>query len=247
MTRQIPLFKTLEIETSAQCNRKCPGCLRNSIPDKESTSSWFKDNLLLDDTFKRILYEARQMGFNGNVCLSHYNEPLLDPRIVDLARYTKQMGFVHVFMGSNADFLTEDLARELDGSIDEIGFALYMLEPKLSERASWIKSLFKKTHVTANYGDHMITHFSPLDDHEALAAAHCKNRCMHPFKRMVVNHRGDMLLCCDDLTGHFDLGSVYTNSLEELWYSEKHQELVLALSQPGGRAIHPHCLSCPRA
>lgn len=244
--RRIELFKTLEIETNSSCNRRCPGCIRNSIPDKSATRSWFEDHQLSLVDFNRVLDESCALGFQGPVCLSHYNEPLMDPRIADLARIVKKRGFARVFMGSNADLLTEELTKNLDGSLDEIGFALYMDEPQLSKRSAWIKGLFKKTYVTIAHGDHMITHYSPLADHVALAAAHCNNVCRHPLKRMIVNHKGDMLMCCDDLTGHFDLGNIRDHTIEELWYGDEHQRMVLALCQPGGRSVHPHCVSCPR-
>jgi radical SAM protein with 4Fe4S-binding SPASM domain len=247
MNNIFPLFRTLEIETNSYCNRKCPGCLRNSTPNKDATESWFKHNQLPFDTIQKIFNDVLTLGFRGGVCLSHYNEPLADLRIVDIAKLAMSKNFSSVFMGSNADYLTEELAHNLDGNINEIGFALYMQEPFLSQRAQWIKSLFHKTKVSAVYGDHMITHYSPLcDDVNVIAAKNCNNVCGHPPKRLIINHKGEMLFCCDDLIGHFDLGNVYESTVEELWYSDKHQELVLALRNRGGRSIHPHCTSCPR-
>ena len=79
-----------------------------------------------------------------------------------------------------------------------------------------------------------------------LSERYAGNPCGEPIKRMIVNHRGDMLMCCDDMIGNFALGNVHEQSLEELWFSERHQDLLLALEQPGGRACHQHCLSCPR-
>jgi len=63
---------------------------------------------------------------------------------------------------------------------------------------------------------------------------------------MIVNHKGQQLLCCDDLIGNFNLGTIYEKSIEELWYSNTHQNYVLELLKSGGRKIHSHCLSCPR-
>lgn len=244
----IPLFRRLEIETHSTCNRRCPWCIRNSIPDKETTRSWFETNILETEDFVRILDQALDMGFHGEVCLSHYNEPLMDERIIDLANTTRSRGFSRVFMCSNADFLTEELARQLDGVLNDIGITLYMDEPKRSERASWIKTLFTRTRVDMSPGAApMITHFSPLIDIERLVRANADHPCHHPLVRMIVNHRGEMLMCCDDLTGHFDLGTIHESTLAELWYGERHQRLVQALQRTGGRSCHSHCRTCPRS
>ena len=247
---RIPLFQRLEIETHSECNRRCVTCLRNSIPDREAVASWFSPNSLHVDDIKRVLEQSQAIGFNGEVCLSHYNEPLMDERIVDIAVMVRSMGFKQIFLASNADFLTPELAQGLDGVVSYIGFAFYMGEPNLSKRMEWTKSLFRKTRLTLAAGapedQHMVTHFSPIADVIQLGRQHQNNKCVRPLRRMIVNHRGDMLLCCDDLIGHYDLGSIHQSTIEELWYSEKHQHLVRELMNPGGRKVHPHCLNCPR-
>lgn len=247
MNKRIQLFKRLEIETQSTCNRKCPECIRNSIPDRESVSSWFELNQLSTEDFYRVLNQTIEMGFKGEVCLSHYNEPLMDERIIDLAKETKKLGFSRVFMCSNGDFLTEEIAKGLDGVLDDIGFTLYMEDPQRAKRDTWIKSLFKKTKISVDHAQvRMITHNSPLVDVNSVTKKHQNNPCTLPQVRMIVNHRGQMLMCCDDLVGNFDLGTIHEKSIEQLWYDEKHQNYVIELTKAGGRSIHPHCMSCPR-
>lgn len=246
MNKQIPMFSRLEVETQSTCNRFCGTCLRNSIPDKEATSSWFSKNQLQTEVIHRVFHEAQAMGFTGEVCLSHYNEPLMDERIVDIARYAKNLGFKRVFMCTNADFLTEELAAGLDGVLNDVGVTIYLDEPKFSKRWAWVKSLFKATRVDGGPADHMVTHYSPLTDTIQLSRTMSGRTCNRPLQRMIVNHKGQMLLCCDDMIGNFKLGTVHDNSIEELWYSDEHQRLVSSLLRPGGRSVHQHCLSCPR-
>jgi len=251
MNKRINIFPRLEIETQSTCNRTCPTCIRNSIPDRESVSSWFEKNQLPIETIEKIFVESTKIGFRGEVCLSHYNEPLMDERIIEIAKMARKFQFSRVFMCSNGDFLTENLANELDNLMDDIGFTLYMNEPTRSKRDMWIRTLFKRSkikiaHYTDGEHDRMITHNSPLVDASSLAKKFSNNPCHHPQKRMIINHRGQMLLCCDDLVGNFDLGSIHESSIEELWYSEKHQDHVISLMNYGGRKINQHCLTCPR-
>lgn len=244
--KRIPLFGQLEIETRSTCNRTCDACIRNSHPDRAAVAPWFEENEMPAETVMRLFNEAQQMGFRGLVCLQHYNEPLQDARLAMFGALAKGMGFSYVFTCTNADFLSEARAAELDGKFDEIIVALYMGEPNKSKREAWVRTLFHKTKLSFTGGVFIPTHYSPLYPVTSLAKKHAGNACSEPIRRMVINHRGDMLMCCDDMTGHFDLGNVRDRSLEELWYSERHQDLVLALEKPGGRAAHPHCLSCPR-
>lgn len=243
---KIPLFKRLEIETSSLCNRRCTTCIRNSIPDKESTSSWFSMNELDKALIVRIFEQSQMIGFNGEICLSHYNEPLLDHRIVDISQKARSFGFSRVFMCSNGDHLTEELASHLDGVVHDIGFTIYTSGQHKQERIAWIKSLFKQTKIVIGAEQHMITHHSPLCDVNVIAQKHRNNPCRHPLTRFVVNHKGEMLLCCDDLTGHFSLGNIADKSISELWYSDAHQNLVNSLQNSGGRMLHDWCKACPR-
>ena len=78
---EITMFQFLDLETIGNCNRRCVGCIRNSHPDKIETASWFSGALLPWEVIEAALDECRDGGFKGGVCLSHYNEPLMDDRI----------------------------------------------------------------------------------------------------------------------------------------------------------------------
>ena len=255
----IPLFERIEIETQSTCNRKCVWCIRNSDPDKVATAPWFKKTQLPVEIIDKIIDESLAIGFkprnNYDICINHYNEPMMDKRLVDIIKRIKSKANFGIFCGSNADYLTKKLAGELDGLIDEIGFTLYYGGEKFIKRRDHIKTLFNKTKITICDGSNdetypMLTHYNPIvKDVNEIAKSRQSNICRHPLKRLIINHLGEMLMCCDDLTGNFKLGSIYENTVEELWYGEKHQRLVAALQKPNGRKVpgNEHCLTCPRS
>jgi len=204
--------------------------------------------LLPIEIIKEALDQCVELGFDGGVCLSHYNEPLMDKRIAEIAELAKSYGrFKPIFMNTNGDFLSKTLAQDLDGLLDKILVSLYMQEPRKSERAKWVKSLFHKTDaIPLTQSDHIPTHFSPAFDVKSLAEEHKNHGCPEPRIRVVINHRQQYLLCCDDVIGNFDLGTFPGTSIKDYWFGEKHKSIMNNLSNSGGRLLYPYCTTCPR-
>ena len=245
----IPLFKQANFETCSTCNRVCPTCIRNSHPDRQALQSWFEPEYLPIKAIKDVLEQCIDLGFIGSVCLSHYNEPLMDERISDISRMVRSYDqFSKVYFHSNGDLLNEDLASDLDGALDEIIFTLYMNDPVKSKRAEWIKSLFKKTKVDIIVDSkHIATHFSPAYDVKALAEQYKNNPCTsEPQQHLIINHRGEYLLCCEDVIGNYDLGTIFQTSVEDYWFGDKHIGIVTDLMGAGGRLKYEYCATCPR-
>lgn len=242
------LFKTIDFETCSMCNRFCSTCIRNSHPDREVVRSFFEPNYLDVEIIKDALDQVVELGFTGGVHLSHYNEPLMDERIADIARLARSYGqFKYVALNTNGDFLTEELAQSLDGVLNHLIISLYMKEPKKSERAEWIRGLFHTTDVRiVTQSDHIATHFSPAFDMEALIEQNINHDCPDPRMRVIINHRRQYLLCCDDVVGNFDLGTFPEISIKDYWFGEKHVNIVNNLRNKGGRLSYEYCTTCPR-
>ena len=237
MERKIAPFPKVEIETSSYCNRRCPTCVRNSYPDRTKVESWFTENYLPDDVVYNLIDQLEKMSFRGDLGLQHYNEPLLDPRIVNFGKYAKTKNiFNEVSFHTNGDFLAPEMIENLDGVFHRISISLF----------HYPMHQFKKTKIVLVGDDHITSHFSPKPDFDTLVQRNRDAPCDYPFRGMYVNHLGEFLLCCEDFLGHFDLGNVKDRTLEELWFSEKHQEILLNLEKPNSRHLYPHCAICSR-
>jgi radical SAM protein with 4Fe4S-binding SPASM domain len=243
--RRSPLFGRLEIETCSNCNRTCGTCLRNSYPDRERVESWFGDALLPTETVYSILDQAHRLGYQGDVNLQHYNEPLLDVRIEQFGQYVQSKGRA-VGICTNGDFIAEERVKTLDGAFTWMDVALYMDKDAQAKRQAFLESMFSKTRLRFTGGGHMTTHFGPQPHLNRLIQSSVETPCFEVWRRMIISHKGEMLLCCDDMPGHFDLGNVFDSTLEQLWFSEKHQDIMWTLAKPGGRKNYAHCAGCPR-
>jgi hypothetical protein len=221
--------------------------MRNTEPDTESVKSHFSGRLLPTESIKRIVNESIDAGFYGTVCLSHYNEPLMDGRIIEIARWIASRGLRTVAC-SNADMLSESLAKALDGVFKKLSLSFYMDEPVKSQRIEWCKGLFKRCEIEILDGSHIIaTHGARGFDLVQLSQSFGSRPCFEPDKRMVVNHTGKIMLCCSDMIGRFGVGSIYEDlTMAELWNHPSRRMYTEALKSSGGRSVHPHCLACPR-
>jgi hypothetical protein len=64
--------------------------------------------------------------------------------------------------------------------------------------------------------------------------------------RVIINHKRQFLLCCDDVIGNFDLGTFPETSIKDYWFGEKHSQIVRDLKERGGRHKYEYCYTCPR-
>ena len=67
--------------------------------------------------------------------------------------------------------------------------------------------------------------------------------CSQPFRQMVVRPTGEVSLCCNDALGMCTLGDVRTQTLAEIWNSEKYQALRNEMLTNGRRNL-PLCKDC---
>lgn len=239
------LFEVLDLETKSSCNRTCLTCLRNSHPDRERVQPWFKERYMPMEMIKDAIEQCRELGFTGRVCLSHFNEPLLDERLPEIVALVRP--YFKTFFNTNGDFFTPELASKLDGLVDRIIVSLYMGEPVRSKRAEWVLSLFHYTQIDiASDSTHATTHYSPNKDLQELIDKQIDSTCGQPRIHCIINHAGQFLLCCDDFVGNFEFGKFPEVSIEEYWYGYKHMEMTKLLSQAGGRKNYSYCSICPR-
>jgi len=241
------LFDELNIETQSTCNRGCPTCLRQSHPDKAALAARFVRRQMPSAMVYSLLDQAAALGFRGRVCLQHFNEPLQDERIGDFGRYARSLGvFSEVYANTNGDYFTAERCAALDGAFDRLHVALYSGDK--AARAAQYRGRFKTTVLTFTQGEHIVTHFSPFTNLDGEIAAHQFSPCEREAQmRCIIGWDGRMMLCCEDITAQYGLGSSHETSLRDLWFGPRHSAVLALLSQPSGRLAFPYCAACPRS
>lgn len=58
-----------------------------------------------------------------------------------------------------------------------------------------------------------------------------EKKCVRPFRELTVYTNGDINLCCQDWRGQCILGNLHEQTLDEIWYGEKHLQYLQSLYQ----------------
>ena len=260
ITRTIPLFERLQIESQSNCNRSCWFCPR----------TYDRSGKYLDETGKSLIHQlptekilelldqAQAMGFRQRVGFHHFSEPLLDKRNVMLAQEARKRGMIP-YLNTNGDVLRRDdaLCEEVKCVYMLIVVGLYDYETNQEmEEAKryWQARLaganlqFSSIGVSGVKSAHSIgipKALVPSDSRMALPDFTYANApCHRPLIRMIIRHDGEMCNCHEDTYGAFTLGNVYENPLEELWFSERHVRVIDNLIA-GRRDKYRLCRNCP--
>jgi radical SAM protein with 4Fe4S-binding SPASM domain len=250
----------MQIESQSNCNRSCWFCPR----------TYDRAGKYLDETGRSVvrqmptskildlLDQAQELGFQGRVTFYHYSEPLLDQRNIMLAHEARKRG-MRPYLHTNGDVLKKDdgLCTELKRAYGLIVIGLYDYETngKLEEaKRYWRQKLaganlefspIGSSGARSAYSIGVPRALVPPDPRMAMPDfTYINAPCHRPLVRMLIQYDGEMCNCCEDTYGSFKLGNVYESSLEELWFSERHVQLVENLVA-GQRQKYELCRNCP--
>jgi len=260
LNEAIPLFERLLIESQSNCNRSCWFCPRTYDRSGKYIDAGGKSVLNQMSTEKIIdlLDQAQALGFKGGIGFHHYSEPLLDNRNIILAQEARRRG-MKPDLHTNGDVLkTNDaLCEEVKKvyGLVVVGLYDYRTNQELEDmkrywlaRLSGVKIEFSPIGLASGRSAHSIgipRALVPTDPRMSTPDLTFANApCHRPLIRMIIQHDGEVANCCEDTHGAFKLGNVYQCSLEELWFSKQHVQVVEDLIA-GQRQKYHLCLNCP--
>jgi radical SAM protein with 4Fe4S-binding SPASM domain len=184
---------------------------------------------------------------------------LLDDRNITLAQEAKQRG-MKPYLHTNGDVLKSD-DRLCENVINTyvfivVGLYDYQTNTQLEQAKQYWKDRLKGVNklefsTIGVFGikgaDSMGVPKAlvPTDSRMAIPDLTYANApCQRPLIRMIIQHDGEVCNCCEDTSGAFKLGNVYQQSLEDLWFSDHHVQIVQDLAG-GNREKYTLCQNCP--
>jgi radical SAM protein with 4Fe4S-binding SPASM domain len=260
VTNRIPLFERLLIESQSNCNRSCWFCPRTYDRSGKYLDSMGNAVLKQMPTEKilDLFDQAQALGFQGSVGFHHFSEPLLDQRNILLAREAKRRG-MKPDLHTNGDVLKRDsaLCAEVERVYYQVvvGIYDYQTDAELDEIKSYWRKRLPRVDVRFScigvagarsaYSIGVPKALAPSDSRMSIPDLTYSNApCHRPLIRMIIQHDGEVCHCCEDIGGIFKLGNIHQNSMEELWFSEHHQQIINELVA-GEREKYGLCRNCP--
>lgn len=233
--KRLGLFTSTNIETFGYCNRKCSFCFNNEkFPDREV-------GIMSIDVWQKIVNELSIIKFAGRLAPYFFGEPLLDKRILELISYArKKCPYSFIQINSNGDILKEHFLLSLiKNGLDRIHITNY----DDVENNNLLK-LSKKYPYHVDYraweNISLVNRAGKIFDKEN---RNINKPCMRPSNQLVINWKGNVLLCCQDYYEEYILGNVKDESIQKIWYSVQFQKYRKIL-KAGNRKAIDICKNC---
>ena len=236
-------FGTIEIETINRCNGECGFCPVSHGNDPREYKK------MSCELFKKVIGDLKDMEFKGWIFLMSNNEPLLDVRIVEMLRYTKeQMPKNNVCLYTNGKLLTVDKFDQIINIVDHFYLDNYRDDLEYTPAAKMVLE-YIKTHPEVS--DKIEINVTRTNAKRGSRAGLVKNRifqklpsmCLHPFIQMEIRPDGKVSLCCNDAIGSYTLGDVSQQTVWEAWNSPEYQNIRKVMVEEGRQGI-PRCVNC---
>lgn len=239
-----PLFDNIEVETINRCNGNCSFCpVNRNIDPREK-------KVMSRELFERIVYQLEEIGYSGRFTTYSNNEPLMDERIVEFNQFArKHLPNARMHMFTNGTLLTLDKFVALTDVLDELIIDNYHQQLKLIKPCEQIKEyceehpeLKKKVTISLRKPQEILTSRGGTAPNRKELVEYGKDRCVLPFKQMIIRPDGKISLCCNDALGRFTLGDTNKEKLLDIWYGPRFQMVRKCLY--GGRENWGNCKNC---
>lgn len=239
-----PLFNHVEIETINRCNGKCSFCPVSVKHDIR------KKMIMSDELFKKIIDDLAELKYDGKIALFSNGEPMLDPNIIDRHAYMrKKLPLARTHLFTNGTLLTLDKFIKLISYLDELIIDNYNQKLELNDTSKEIlaycdknKDLIDKVTIVLRKEDEVLTSRGGDAPNRKDKIEFIKERCVLPFRQLIIRPDGKVSLCCNDPYGRITLGDFSKQTAKEIWYGTKFAEIRKKIMQ--GRGYIEHCKYC---
>jgi MoaA/NifB/PqqE/SkfB family radical SAM enzyme len=250
----IPLFQRAVIELQSHCNRDCFFCSRESDRSgkrKTADGTSIRQALPTEKVFS-LLDELEALQFRGHITFHQLSEAFLDKRLMTVAREAKRRG-MRPYVHTNGDVLRNDeaLCREAAEVFEYIVVGLYDYTSEAEKNAE--KELWKRrldgTEVLFSLVENVYLRTHSPDDaglSRPARRSYAIAPCAQPRTYLLIHYDGDACCCCEDTYGELLRHNVLEMSIRDIWYSQRHLEVIRAL-RIGDRGAFDLCSNCTMA
>ena len=224
------MFKVVEFETTAYCNRKCSYCPNVDFERFGDEEKFF----MKDEVFKALILQLSELNFNGMISPHLYGEPMSDPRMLSWSEHIKKkLPTAKLKIVTNGDFLNKKNFNDyLNAGVDIFYISKHakaLKKPCRDLLNDLDKNILKK-HILVqdfykdfNSQQEMFTNRGGsigLNESNKKAPVNC-SYATYP----VINTYGDIILCCQDFHNKYMFGNIMKAKIGEIWFDQENIEL----------------------
>jgi radical SAM protein with 4Fe4S-binding SPASM domain len=228
-----PLFPYVEIETINRCNGTCSFCPVNKNIDPRPLAK------MSENTFKKIIDNLVKLNFNGPISYYSNNESLIDNRIVEFIKYgvSKLPNCRHQIF-TNGTLLSEEKFLELiDSGLSYLAINNYNDRLKMHPNIKKIYDKYKNENfsmvcqISLRFQNQVLSNRGGNSSNKAKLKKAINARCYYPFSQLIIRADSGVSLCCNDALGKITLGNVEEQSLEDIWFGDKHTSILKSIRE----------------
>ena len=199
---------------------------------------------LRSDIVRKVIQFFKRYDFFGRIYFSGYNEPLIDPRLVDLVRYAKKhLPKCDIDMFTNGVACDEHLLLDvLEAGVNRIIISIY----NESERERLGKIATKVKKKIRIRGRKIGEANEDIDDRLNVYSQRNKGLgtpCFIPTLYYFVRNNGDVNMCFWDWKYTQVFGNLYVDSIESTLLNENRLAINYNLVNSNRKSI-PVCSGC---
>ena len=228
-TTLLSTLREVEINLIDACNRVCSFC-----PHSQDNYQYRNGRADLD-LFKVIGDQLLAQNYTGIITLCGFGEPTMYKQLADAVKILSKIG-VGIELVTNGEILTK---KKLDNLFTQgltyISISVYE-EKYLAHAESLIKNLTDDQWLIRHRYRNEI---EIVNRNEMIVNTSTITRtspCWLPTYKMLINHTGDVMLCCNDWTRSNTYGNVFSDNLWDIWLNtlaDKRKELLSATNITG--------------
>ena len=210
-------FNDIDIEVNTACNRRCSYC-PNSIDDRGLPKNNIEMKVAL---YEKIIDELALLNFTGRISPIFYGEPLLRKNLAALIKYTREkIPQADIKITTNGDFLSLEKYQELV----KAGASKFLITQHGPSMPKNIKDLFE--FLKENPAEKVKIIYSKFEKNTPLynrgglikpEKVDYDPRCLKPHNPLVIDAKGNVILCCNDYFSSVKFGNLEKEKLVDVW------------------------------
>lgn len=189
---------------------------------------------------EKIIKGLKEIKYKKELGFHNFSEPTIDPRLYYLMKLARKILPENpLVIWTNGKILTSNLVDDFN-KIGNIKFVISVYDKETNDK---IKS-FNCNLVELNYWSEKTKMEENLLDIYSRSIVDIKKKCYAPYRQVIVNHKGEVSLCCYDWKFTVSFGNVKDCSLKEILTSKKMNKAYKELSS--GKRVFDVCRRCVR-